>query len=153
MTIAPDAPAQAHHAHARRHPALKARDELTVGQRAADHMRNILGSWAFVFGFLAAMALWMGANSWLLLGRHGKAFDPFPWVLENLMLSLLAGLQGAILLIAAKRQDQISSDLAHHDYETNLETKAVTDAIHALTVEVHKAVVTVQAAADKVGDQ
>lgn len=72
-------------------------------------MRNGMGSWAFVFLFCLGMAVWMAWN-----GRGG--FDPYPYILLNLMLSTLAGLQGAILLIAAKRSDQISSELANHDH-------------------------------------
>lgn len=52
-----------------------------------------------------------------------SVFDPEPYIFLNLMLSTLAGLQGAILLIAAKRQDEISAALAQHDYETNIEAK------------------------------
>ena len=129
-----------------RHPALPTREELTLGERAADLMRNSMGSWRFVFGFLCAMALWAIANSALHLGgSSGKAgFDPYPYILLNLILSTLAGLQGAILLIAAKRQDQISSTLARHDYEINLkaellleENTDVTKAIKVLTDAIH----------------
>ncbi len=96
------------------HPAIPKRHELTVGERAADDMRNLMGSWTFVFSALAFLGVWMAFNS-----RDG-AFDPFPFILLNLVLSCVAALQGAILLIAAKRADQISSMLAQHDYETNL---------------------------------
>lgn len=68
-------------------------------------------------------------------------FDPYPFILLNLMLSCLAALQGAILLIAAKRADQISSELAVHDYETNVEAEGIVKAIHQLTKEIHERVV------------
>ncbi len=146
----PAAPTEVHHAHARRHPALKAHEDLTLGQRAADHMRGAMGSWPFVFAFLAFMGLWAIANSVLYLGgnagKHG--FDPYPFILLNLMLSMVAGLQGAILLIASKRQDEIASTLAHHDYETNLEAKAVIDAVHELTVKIAHATKALEDAAD-----
>ncbi len=71
-------------------------ERLTRGERAADRMRNVMGSWPFVGGFVVFMALWALAN---------------------------AGLQGAILLIAAKRQDAIAAALARHDYETNIAAK------------------------------
>jgi uncharacterized membrane protein len=93
------------------------REKLTRGQRAADRLRNVMGSWPFVGGFLAVMALWAVANA------GGKGWDPYPFILLNLFLSMLAGLQGAILLIAAKRQDAIAAALAQHDYETNLAAK------------------------------
>lgn len=70
---------------------------------------------------------------------HG--FDPYPFILLNLVLSCLAAMQGAILLIAAKRSDQISSELAVHDYDTNVEADRIIKAVHALTTEIHAAVV------------
>ncbi|MGY6497856.1 MAG: DUF1003 domain-containing protein [Microcella sp.] len=88
--------------------------DRTAGQRAADILRNGMGSWPFVFAFLAFMVLWA------YLQGGSLAWDPYPFILLNLLLSTLAGLQGAILLIAAKRQDAISAALAQHDYDTNL---------------------------------
>jgi uncharacterized membrane protein len=74
--------------------------------------------------------------------RHRNVgFDPYPFILLNLVLSCLAAMQGAILLIAAKRQDQINSELAVHDYATNVEADAIVKAIHQLTVEMHDKVV------------
>jgi uncharacterized membrane protein len=90
---------------------------LTPGERAADHLRNGMGSWVFVGGFLAFMAVWAFVNV------VGLGWDPYPFILLNLFLSMLAGLQGAILLIAAKRQDAIAAALARHDYETDLAAK------------------------------
>lgn len=94
------------------HPGVRGKRQLTVGERAADRMRNGMGSWAFVFAALAFLAAWMGFN-------RDTGFDKYPFILLNLVLSCLAALQGAILLIAAKRSDQIASELAHHDYETD----------------------------------
>jgi uncharacterized membrane protein len=99
---------------------------LSKGQRAADVMRNTMGSWPFVFGFLAFMAIWAALNS---LGLVLHAWDKYPFILLNLFLSMLAGLQGAILLIAAKRQDAIAAALAEHDYATNLQAKADIEAL------------------------
>ena len=90
---------------------------LTAGQRAADRMRNGMGSWTFIAVFVAFMA------AWALFNLTARAWDPYPFILLNLFLSMIAGLQGAILLIAAKRQDAIAAALAQHDYETNLAAK------------------------------
>ncbi|TQJ31055.1 DUF1003 domain-containing protein [Microbacterium sp. SLBN-146] len=92
-------------------------DSLTRGERAADRLRNGMGSWAFIAGFVAFMLLWAVVNV------MDVAWDPYPYILLNLFLSMLAGLQGAILLIAAKRQDAIAAALAQHDYETNVSAK------------------------------
>lgn len=84
-------------------------------------MRNRMGSWGFVGAFALFLVVWVVANSGLRLlssnGEHG--FDPYPYILLNLFLSMLAAIQGAILLIAAKRSDQIASQLAEHDYQTD----------------------------------
>jgi uncharacterized membrane protein len=101
------------------HAAHKA--TLSRGERAADVMRNSMGSWRFVAGFIAFMMVWAALNSWILASQ---AWDPYPYILLNLFLSMLAGLQGAILLIAAKRQDAIAAAMAQHDYDTNVKAKA-----------------------------
>ena len=112
-----------------RHPAFKDK-ELTLGERAADRVRNGMGSWPFVFAFLGSMGVWAIVNSILAIGgSHGKkGFDPYPYILLNLFLSMIAGLQGAILLIAAKRADSISSELAMHTFNnTEADTKLLNE--------------------------
>lgn len=74
-------------------------------------------SWPFIGVFVLFMIAWAIVNSTALM------WDPYPFILLNLFLSMLAGLQGAILLIAAKRQDAIAAALAQHDYDTNLAAK------------------------------
>ena len=118
-------------------PHVRSGDELTVGERAADLMRNGMGSWPFVFGALVFLAVWMVAN-------RNVWFDPYPFILLNLVLSCLAALQGAILLIAAKRADAIASQLALHDFEADCQSRdmlevltEINQRIEQLTVEVH----------------
>jgi uncharacterized membrane protein len=79
--------------------------------------------------------------------NNDGAFDPFPFILLNLILSCVAALQGAILLIAAKREDQINSDLALHTYQIDKENLELTEQVHELslrieklTLEIHEAV-------------
>ncbi len=117
--------------HWHRHPGVRSGEQLTLGERAADSMRNRMGSWAFVLGALLLLTGWM-------IGNRNVGFDPYPFILLNLILSCLAAMQGAILLIAAKRQDQISSELALHDYQTNVEADEIVKTIHALTTELHQ---------------
>ncbi len=109
---------------------MRSGEDLTVGERAADRLRNGMGSWAFVIGALIFLTGWM-------IGNRNVGFDKYPFILLNLILSCVAALQGAILLIAAKREDQISSELARHDYETNVEADRIVKEIHALTAEIH----------------
>jgi uncharacterized membrane protein len=89
---------------------------LSRGERAADRMRSVMGSWPFVFSFFGVMIAWAIANSVFYLGgKSGKhGFDPYPYILLNLFLSMLAGVQAAALLIAAKRADAIASEIALH---------------------------------------
>ena len=113
------------------HPAVRNHENLTRGERAADVMRNGMGSWGFVFSALTFLAIWMAYN-----GKHG--FDPYPFILLNLLLSCLAAMQGAILLIAAKRSDQISSELANHTFQVDQENLDMTKRIEILSQEIHK---------------
>ena len=102
--------------HWHKHPGVRSGEDLTLGERAADRMRNMMGSWPFVFCFFGIMITWAVINSVFYLGgahdKHG--FDPYPYILLNLFLSMLAGVQAAALLIAAKRADSISSEIALH---------------------------------------
>ena len=127
-----------------KHPAVRTGGQLSLGERAADRMRNGMGSWPFVFAFFAVMILWAVVNGLLHIGGP-SGFDPYPFILLNLFLSMLAGIQAAALLIAAKRSDGISSEIAIHT-ETNTEdiktllrqNTELTQAVEALTKEVHE---------------
>jgi len=117
----------------RRHPALRSGDELTLGERAADRLRNGMGSWGFVFAALLFLAGWT-------LGNRSDGFDPYPFILLNLILSCLAALQGAILLIAAKRADQISSELAAHDFAADQDSEQLIEEVRAMVRCIHRQV-------------
>jgi uncharacterized membrane protein len=99
-----------------------------MGDRAADRMRNGMGSWGFVGFFVAFLGIWATLNS-LAVIHH---WDKYPFILLNLFLSMLAALQGAILLIAAKRMDAISAAMAQHDYETNVAAKEEIERLMAI---------------------
>lgn len=94
-------------------------EQLSFGERAADRMRNGMGSWTFVLSFLAFLGAWALINS----SDKFHHWDNYPFILLNLFLSMLAALQGAILLIAAKRADAISAAMAQNDYDTNVAAK------------------------------
>src|SRR3954447_15118126 len=107
-----------------RHPGVRSGDQLTLGERSADHIRNGMGSWPFVFVALAFLFGWTAGN-------RNVGFDPYPFILLNLLLSCLAAMQGAILLIAAKRTDQIASQLAQHDFDTDFHAAQRIEELHA----------------------
>lgn len=108
------------------------KEGLSRGDKAADALRNGMGSWPFVGIFVGFMALWAAVNSFVLANN---AWDPYPYILLNLFLSMLAGLQGAILLIAAKRQDAIASAMAQHDYETDVRAAAQIEMLMNINAE------------------
>ena len=120
-----------------KHPGVRSGKDLKLGERAADHLRNGMGSWPFVFGALLFLAVWMLFNS------RKAGFDPYPFILLNLVLSCLAALQGAILLIAAKRADQVSSELAQHTYEVDQETLDLTRQVAELTKRIDELTVAI----------
>ncbi|GAC1595837.1 MAG: hypothetical protein NVS3B21_19230 [Acidimicrobiales bacterium] len=100
----------------------------------------MMGSWPFVFCFFGIMIVWAIVNSAFYLGgSHGKhGFDPYPYILLNLFLSMLAGVQAAALLIAAKRADAISSEIAIHTEHNTDDLKGLVNDNTALTAQVKK---------------
>lgn len=125
--------------HWHKHPGVRSGDQLSVGERAADRMRNMMGSWPFVFGFFAVMIAWSLVNTLFIEHvLHHKPFDPYPYILLNLFLSMLAGVQAAALLIAAKRADAISSEVAMHTSDNTDDIKKLIKENTDLTNQVKK---------------
>lgn len=91
-------------------------------------MRNGMGSWTFVLTFILFLATWAFLNSVDGISH----WDKYPFILLNLFLSMLAAIQGAILLIAAKRADAVSALMAQHDYETNVDAKKEVEELMAI---------------------
>ena len=123
-------------------PGVRSGEELSRGERAADLVRNKMGSWGFVFTFTTFMFIWATVNVVVLANR---GWDPYPFILLNLMLSALAGLQGSILLIAAKRADAVAAEqaLSHltiskASSELIKEVKAEMITIKRLSSEIHQ---------------
>lgn len=99
----------------------------------------MMGSWPFVFTFFAIMIVWALVNTLLFEHiLHHKAFDPYPYILLNLFLSMIAGVQAAALLIAAKRADSISSEVAIHTANNTDDIKTLIAENTALTAAMKK---------------
>ena len=131
---------KAYESHWHKHPGVRSGEDLSRGERAADRMRNLMGSWGFVFGFFAVMIAWALVNTVLFEHiLHHKAFDPYPYILLNLFLSMMAGVQAAALLIAAKRSDAISSEVALHTSTNTDDIKKLIQENTALTEAVKSA--------------
>jgi len=96
--------------------------KITLGQRAADAVASFGGSWTFITIFAAIMVVWVGLNSFLLVNIN-KVFDPYPYILLNLFLSMLAAIQAPIILMSQNRQAEKDRLNAEHDYEVNLKAE------------------------------
>jgi uncharacterized membrane protein len=108
--------------HIARNVASQAGVKSSLGQRAADAVASFGGSWMFVGLFAATMLLWVGLNGLLMMGG-GTAFDPYPYILLNLFLSMLAAIQAPIILMSQNRQSEKDRVSAEHDYEVNLKAE------------------------------
>jgi uncharacterized membrane protein len=94
-------------------------EDATFGERLSDHVAAVGGSWGFIIAFGVVLFGWMILNS-QILGRMGMAFDPYPFIFLNLMLSTLAAIQAPIIMMSQNRQADKDRAAASHDYEVNL---------------------------------
>lgn len=97
------------------------------GDRLADMIARIGGSWTFILSFITFLVLWTAGNVWLL-GRDG--FDPYPFIFLNLVLSMVAALQAPIIMMSQNRQSERDRLDASHDYEVNLKAEIEIMALH-----------------------
>lgn len=93
-------------------------DDRGFWDRLADDVARVGGSWSFIFAFGVVLVAWMGVN--LLLVRFGRAFDPYPFIFLNLMLSTLAAIQAPVIMMSQNRQAAKDRAAAEHDYVVNL---------------------------------
>jgi uncharacterized membrane protein len=100
----------------------------TTGERIADRVASFGGSWTFILLFLGFLLAWCAVNA-LLLARD-TAFDPYPFIFLNLMLSMVAALQAPIIMMSQNRQAQKDRAAARHDYEVNLKAELDLMALH-----------------------
>lgn len=100
------------------HPTFKIK--RTFGQRAADNLSKWAGSWYFILIFLLLLVLWIAGNTYLIVQyRLGNIFDPYPFILLNLILSMIAAMQAPIILMSQNRQSQKDRAQAQYDYSVN----------------------------------
>ncbi|HMV47908.1 MAG TPA: DUF1003 domain-containing protein [Blastocatellia bacterium] len=95
-------------------------EKLTFGQRVADQVANFGGSWTFIFIFLSVLVVWMLFNTFVLARQ---AFDPYPYILLNLLLSCLAALQAPVIMMSQNRMAEKDRVQAKHDYEVNIKAE------------------------------
>lgn len=104
----------------------KGKDKYTVGQRAADTIAKFAGSWAFIFSFIAVLVFWMVIN--VLLAT--KAFDAYPFILLNLVLSCVAAIQAPLIMMSQNRQEEKDRQRAENDYKVNLKTEIMIEDLY-----------------------
>ncbi len=102
------------------------KEKYTMGQRAADAIAKFAGSWAFIFSFTGVLILWMAVN--VLLAA--KAFDPYPFILLNLVLSCVAAIQAPLIMMSQNRQEEKDRRRAENDYKVNLKTEIMIEDLY-----------------------
>jgi CRP/FNR family transcriptional regulator, cyclic AMP receptor protein len=110
-----------------RNPNLEEEERLTFGQRVADKVASFGGSWTFIIIFGIILAVWVVINSTALFAKH---FDPYPYILLNLFLSMIASVQAPVIMMSQNRlssKDRLKSDL---DYEVNLKAELEVAHLH-----------------------
>lgn len=95
-------------------------DNRTYGERIADKVADFGGSWTFIISFFVFIIIWIGINVFILLNR---AFDPYPFILLNLILSCLASLQAPIIMMSQNRQEAKDRERAKKDFEINMKSE------------------------------
>ena len=108
-------------------PSQDENNDLTLGQRLADKVAAFGGSWSFILTFLFFMAVWIVANIYLL---GAKPFDPYPFILLNLILSCIASLQAPIIMMSQNRQEEKDRERAKKDYMINLKSELEIRLLH-----------------------
>ncbi|MBO1074265.1 DUF1003 domain-containing protein [Roseomonas marmotae] len=119
---------------AKRHPTTRSvnhamAEQDSLGDRIADRVARFGGSWAFIISFMVVMIFWVLSNSFLL-ARYNTAYDPYPFIFLNLVLSMVAALQAPLIMMSQNRQAQRDRVAAALDYEVNLKAELEIMALH-----------------------
>ena len=101
-------------------------EKYTLGQRAADAIAKFAGSWAFIFAFTGVLILWMVVNTILA----SNVFDPYPFILLNLVLSCVAAIQAPLIMMSQNRQEEKDRRRAENDYKVNLKTEIMIEDLY-----------------------
>lgn len=123
----------------------KIEDKFSIGDRLADKIATFGGSWTFIISFFAFILGWIGINIWILTSR---SFDPFPFILLNLILSCLASIQAPIIMMSQNRKEQKDRMRSENDYKVNLkaelEIKLLSEKIDHMIIHQNKKLLEIQ---------
>jgi uncharacterized membrane protein len=120
-------------------------DKLTIGQKVADNIASFGGSWTFIISFFLFVIAWMGINIWILVK---KSFDPYPFILLNLILSCIAAIQAPVIMMSQNRKEHKDRLRSENDYKINLkaelEIKLLSEKIDHMIVHQNKKLLEIQ---------
>jgi uncharacterized membrane protein len=101
-------------------------DRLSFGDRMSDKLASFAGSWKFIIGFMCVLGLWIITNAFLI----GRPYDPYPFILLNLVLSCIAALQAPVIMMSQNRQEEKDRLRAKNDYKINLKSEIIVEDLH-----------------------
>lgn len=110
------------------------KEDYSFGAKAADKIAKFAGSWTFIIIFITVLAIWMIINSKM----GDKAFDPYPFILLNLVLSCVAAIQAPLIMMSQNRQEEKDRQRAEDDYIVNLKTEIIIRDIHKHLDQIEK---------------
>ncbi|MDD3027526.1 MAG: DUF1003 domain-containing protein [Erysipelotrichaceae bacterium] len=107
---------------------------MTLGEKAADKVARFAGSWAFIFSFVSCIVIWIIINLLMM----ADAFDQYPFILLNLILSCVAAIQAPLIMMSQNRQEAKDRERAENDFRVNLKSEAIIGDLHSKMEEVLK---------------
>jgi uncharacterized membrane protein len=120
--------------HVSRNVNVEAQEQMTLGERVADQVASFGGSWTFILIFAVVMLIWVILNSAALFVRH---FDPYPYILLNLFLSMIAAIQAPVIMMSQNRQAAKDRLQADQDYQVNLKAELEVAQLHSKLDHLH----------------
>ena len=105
---------------------IESKEKYTFGDKAADKLASFAGSWTFIIAFTTGLLIWILINNKLA----DKAFDPFPYILLNLILSCIAAIQAPVIMMSQNRQEKKDRQRALNDYRVNLKNEIIIQDMH-----------------------
>ncbi len=110
--------------------------KMTTGDRIADKISEVVGSWGFILSFSLFLILWIVINGFVL--SSDNAIDPYPFILLNLVLSCIAALQAPIIMMSQNRQAEKDSLRNQNDYRTDLKSELILEDLHDKLVKLER---------------
>jgi Predicted membrane protein len=101
-------------------------ERLTLGAKMADNIAKFAGSWTFIIIFISCLVLWIVLNALILT----RAYDPYPFILLNLILSCVAAIQAPVIMMSQNRQEEKDRLRSLNDYKTNLKSEIIVEDLH-----------------------